>query len=61
MTTPRERRLLTALRFIASCPAIYTNKGPTYIVEQMRHVATETVTRETSERSTLLHLMKKEK
>lgn len=47
MTTPRERRLLAALRFIASCPSIYSMRGPDFIAQQMETVATETVARET--------------
>jgi hypothetical protein len=56
--TPRERRLLAALRFIASMRDIYRNRAPESVIDQMTQVARETVTRETSERRQLLSIMK---
>lgn len=46
--TARERRLLAALRFIQTCPAIYYRRGPDYVRDQMAEVARETIARETS-------------
>jgi hypothetical protein len=59
VTTPRERRLIATLRFIAAMPGIYAQRPPDNVRDQMASVARETVSRE-CEQSNLLHLMKKE-
>ena len=38
--TPREKRLINALKFIQACPNIYYGQGPAKVIDNMKVCAT---------------------
>lgn len=37
--TPREKRLINALKFVKACPDIYYGRGPATVIESMKMAA----------------------
>lgn len=38
--TPREKRLLNALRFVKACPDVYYGRSPATVIDCMKTAAT---------------------